>query len=92
MISAVFTGLTGLLAAIAAVLANRTRRASEDGRYYRRQARELQRKLLAALGHINLLEEHLINARRPVPDRPEILERDDDDDGTAQPARANATA
>jgi hypothetical protein len=90
LISAIFTGLTGLLAAVAAVLANRARRVSEDGRYYRRQARDLQRKLLAALGHINLLEEHLIHARRPVPARPEILESDDDDDGTPQPAGAHA--
>jgi len=91
MISAIFTGLTGLLAAIAAVLANRARRVSEDGRFYRRQARDLQRKLLAALGHINLLEELLVNARRPVPDRPEILETDDDDDGSPRQVGANAT-
>jgi hypothetical protein len=93
MISAIFTGLTGLLAATAAVLANRARRVGEDGRFYRRQARELQRKFLIALSHINLLEEALIKARRPVPARPEILESDDDDDGgPAQPAGANASA
>jgi len=90
MITAIFTGLTGLLAAVAAVLANRTRRVGEDTRFYRRQARQLHRKLLAALGHINTLEELLIQARRPLPARPEILESDDDDDGTPQPAGANA--
>jgi hypothetical protein len=90
LISAIFTGLTGLLAALAAVLAQRARRVGEDGRFYRRQARDLHRKLLAALGHINKLEEVLINARRPVPDRPAILEADDDDDGTPQPAGAHA--
>lgn len=91
MITAIFTGLTGLLAAVAAVLANRTRRVGEDTRFYRRQARELHRKLLAAIGHINLLEEHLIQARRALPARPEILEADDDDDGTPQLAGADAS-
>ena len=92
LISAIFTGLTGLLAALAAVLAQRARRVGEDGRFYRRQARQLHRKFLAALSHINVLEEALIRARRPVPDRPAILEADDDDDGTPQPAGANATS
>jgi hypothetical protein len=91
MITAVFTGLTGLLAAIAAVLANRSRRVADDGRFYRRQARDLHRKLLAALGHINLLEEYLTNARRPLPARPEILETDDDDDGPPHSVGANAS-
>lgn len=92
MITAVFTGLTGLLAAVAAVLANRTRRVGEDTKFYRRQARDLQRKLLSALAHINLLEEQLILARRPLPERPAILEKDDDDDGSPQPAGARAPA
>jgi hypothetical protein len=93
LISAVFTGLTGLLAATAAVLAGRSRRVAEDGRFYRRLARETHRKFRAALAHIYLLEEELIHARRPVPPRPEILEADEDDDGPAptRPAGANAT-
>lgn len=94
LISATFTGLTGLLAAIAAVLAGRSRRATEDGRFYRRLAREAERKFQAALAHIYRLEEELIHARRPVPPRPKILEADEDDDGPAptQPAGANASA
>ncbi len=92
VISAMFTGLTGLLAAVAAVLAGRSRRVAEDGRFYRRLAREAQKKFQAALAHIYLLEEELIHARRPVPPRPEILEADEDDDGPAptRPAGANA--
>jgi hypothetical protein len=90
LISAIFTGLTGLLAGLAAVLAQRARRVGEDGRYYRRQARELHRWKLAALRHMNVLEEALVRARRPVPKRPPILEADDDDDGTPQPAGAHA--
>lgn len=92
LISAIFTGLTGLLAALAAVLAQRARRVGEDGRYYRRQARSLQRKFFAALEHINTLEEALIHARRPLPARPAILEADDDDDGAPQPAGINASS
>jgi len=93
MISAVFTGLTGLLAATAALLANRSRRAGEDTRMYRRLARSAQKKFLAALGHIHMLEEDLASYGHPVPPRPAILEQDDDDDGPApQPASANVSA
>jgi hypothetical protein len=80
MISAIFTGLTGLLAGLAAVLATRTRRANEDSRLIRRQARDLQRKYLAAVSHIFVLETELALRGISVPDRPEALERDDDDD------------
>lgn len=80
MISAIFTGLTGLLAGLAAVLATRQRRISEDSRLVRRQARDLQRKYLAAAQHIFALESELAIRGIPVLDRPEILERDDDDD------------
>lgn len=93
MISAVFTGLTTLLAAVAAVLANRSRRSGEDSRFYRQLARVAQKKLLAALAHMDLLETRLAGAGRPVPERPKILEQDDDDDGPdLTPVRANAPA
>lgn len=93
LISAVFTGLTGLLAATAAVLANRSRRVGEDSRAVRRQARLLQKKLLAALQHIFSLEHELAERGITPPARPEILEMDDDDDGPApQPAGANVSA
>lgn len=93
MISAVFTGLTGFLAVLAGILANRSRRRGEDGRVVRKLYRELQRKFLAAMEHIFLLEQELVEARRPVPDRPQILEQDDDDDGpTPTPVGANVSA
>lgn len=79
MISALFTGLTGLLAALAAVLANRSRRVSEDSRSIRKQARDLQRRYIAAIGHIFALETELARRGLSVPPRPEILESDDDD-------------
>lgn len=91
MISAVFTGLTGLLAGLAAVLANRSRRVSEDSRTVRRGYRELQRKFVAAVGHIFTLETELARRGLRIPDRPEILEKDDDDDGSP-PQRAGTGA
>lgn len=90
LITALGGGVSTVLGAIAVLLAGRSRRVAEDGRYYRRQAKELHRKFLAALGHINVLEEALVHARRPVPERPKILEDEDDDGGTPQPAGANA--
>ena len=93
MISAVFTGLSGLLAALSLLLANRSRRVGEDSRVYRRLVRSTQKKLVAALLHMNLLEQRLADAGRPVPDRPDILEQDDDDEGPAPtPSRADARA
>lgn len=93
LISAVFTGLTGLLAATAAVLAGRSRRTAEDGRFYRRMAREAHRKFLLALQFIVLLETELAEHGHRVPPRPAELDKDDDDDGPApQPAGANASA
>lgn len=93
LISAFFTGLIGLLTALAALLANRSRRIGEDSRAIKRGARTLQRKFLAAMEHIFTLEQELVDARRPVPPRPEILEAEDDDDGPAPtPIRANAPA
>lgn len=93
MISAVFTGLTGILAVVAGILANRSRRRGEDSRAIRKLYRDLQRKFLAAMEHIFLLEQELVEARRPVPDRPQILEQDDDDDGpTPPPVGANVSA
>jgi hypothetical protein len=89
LISAIFTGLTGLLAGLAAVLAQRSRRVTEDSRAVRRGYRQLQKRFLAAMDHIFVLEQLVPAGRRPP--RPEILEADEDDDGpTAQPARANA--
>jgi hypothetical protein len=91
LISAVFTGLTGLLAAVAAVLAQRSRRTAEDSRAIRRGYRQLQKRFTAALNHIFTLETTLAARGLPVPERPPILEADEDDDGPApQPASAHA--
>lgn len=92
LITALGTGLSTVLGALAVLLANRSRRTAEDGRFYRRMARETHSKFLAALEHINVLEEALIRARRPIPARPKILESDDDDGPPTQPAGAHAAS
>jgi len=93
MISALFTGVTGLLSGLAVLLATRSRRVSEDSRYIRRAYRGLQDKFLAAMGHMFVLETRLAEKGIPVPPRPEILETDEDDDGpTPQPAPAGRRA
>jgi hypothetical protein len=81
LVSAISTGLIGLLGAVAAILANRSKRRSENDRAARRFYRDLERKLNAALRHITTLELALSSRGHLVPDRPEILEPDDDDDG-----------
>jgi hypothetical protein len=92
MISAVFTGLIGLLTALAALLANRSRRVSEDSRTIRKQARELQKKFVAAMGHIFVLETTLASRGVAPPERPKILEQDDEDDDGPAPERPRARA
>ncbi len=92
LIGSAFTGLTGLLAALAAFTATRSRRVQEDRKAVRKQARLLQRKLIAALDHMFDLETLLAQRGIPVPTRPEILEVDDDDDepSARPPAAAGA--
>jgi hypothetical protein len=91
LISAVFTGLIGLLSGLGVLLATQRRRSDQDSREVRRGYRELQRKFVAALGHIFALETTLAQRGIPAPERPEILERDDDVDGST-PQRAGTGA
>jgi hypothetical protein len=90
LIGSLFTGLTGLLAGLAAFTATRSRRVAEDRKALRRRNRFLQRFATAALDHIFDLERLLSGRGLPVPARPAILEMDDDDDEPA--ARPSAAA
>lgn len=92
MIGSILTGLTGLLGGLAAIMATRSKRKSEDNRAIKRGARLLQKRFLAAMAHIFELEERLVEARRPVPPRPEILETDDDDDTPPSTRAASSVA
>ncbi len=92
LLGSIFTGLTGLLAALAAFTATRNRRITEDRKALKKQARTYQRRLLSALDHIFDLEQLLARRGIQVPARPEILEMDDDDDEpVARPPAASGT-
>lgn len=83
-IGALFAGLAGSLGALAALVSALSRRSTEDRKFLRRRLRLLERKFLAAMAHMYVLEEDL--SQRPpctVPERPALLEADDDDDPPA---------
>lgn len=80
LVGSIFSGLVLLVGALATYTANRSRRIGEDQRTLRRQFRELQRKYLAAVGHMFSLEVELAERNLRVPKRPAILEADNDDD------------
>lgn len=75
IIAAIFTGLTGLVAALAAYAANRGRRTAADLVMLRRRVRRLELLSAAAVGHIFQLELVLAGHGFPVPARPRILEQ-----------------
>jgi hypothetical protein len=79
-IGSIFSGLVLVIGALATYTANRSRRIGEDQRQLRKQYRGLQRKFLAAVAHMFVLETELAERNLPVPARPAILEADDDDD------------
>ncbi len=73
-------------------MATRSRRLTEDRKATRRQMRQMQRKLVAALQHIFSLESDRAQRGLPVPNRPAILEMDDEDDEPAPAARPPAAS
>ncbi|MGH3927964.1 MAG: hypothetical protein ACRDTT_34730 [Pseudonocardiaceae bacterium] len=85
-IAALFTELTGLVAALAAYSANRSRRTAADLVRLRRRVRRLELFSTAAVGHIFQLELVLSGNGFPVPARPKTLEQFYlQDDGTSGP-------
>lgn len=93
LISAIFTGLTGVLVGLAGLLASRTRRVAEDQRILKRQVkatmeqnRRLQRYVVTLTQHLFILEMQLAALGANVPERPPILELEmpDDDEPTEQ--------
>jgi hypothetical protein len=81
LVSAIGTAAAAILAGLATLLANGRRRAYEDSRQVRREAKQLQERHLAALRYIYQLEERLASRGLPAPKRPKILEWDDDESG-----------
>lgn len=84
-VTAILTGLTGLVAAFGAVVANRSRRVAEDQRALRRRVRHLEKQVLALVEHTFVLELEIARAGGKVPERPPVLEQldaDEEDPGT----------
>lgn len=86
LIAAIFTGLTGLIAAMAAFTANRSRRVATEQRALRKRVRLLERQVLALVEHTFTLELEIARHGGSVPDRPLILEQSLDDDADEPPA------
>ncbi|MGH4015487.1 MAG: hypothetical protein ACREX8_10770 [Gammaproteobacteria bacterium] len=89
-IGAIFTGLTGLVAALAAYAANRGKRTAADVHLLRRQVRRLERLSAAAVGHIFKLEMVMSGHGFRLPTRPHELEEfhvdaEDEEKGAAAP-------
>lgn len=82
LINAVFSGLVLLLGALAGLLTVRGRQAGVRRRDYR----DLQRKLVAALGHVFRLETQLAAVGQEPPPRPAVLELDESDAAPTPPA------
>jgi len=78
-IAAIFTGLTGLIAALAAYTANRSRRVGLEQKVLRKRVRSLERQVLALAEHTFTLELEIARNGGRVPDRPLILEQMDAD-------------
>lgn len=87
-IAAIFTGLTGLIAALAAFTANRSRRVAADQRSLRKRVRLLEKQVVALVEHTFVLELEIAARGGRVPERPPILEQlaDDDEDPDSEPA------
>jgi hypothetical protein len=89
LIAAVFTGLTGFIAALAAFTANRSRRVAADQRTLRKRVRILEKQVLALVEHTFVLELEIARTGGRVPDRPPVLESlNDDDEDDETPAAA----
>lgn len=81
--TSLFQGLALLLGALGISAGARVRRSAIT----RRQWRHQEKVILAAFGHIFVLERELTLAGATVPDRPKLLEpTSDDDDASADPA------
>lgn len=85
-LTAIFTGLTGMIAALAAFTANRSRRVAADQRVLRKRVRLLERQVIALVEHIFTLEVEIARRGGQVPERPSILEQPDDDEDDEGPA------
>lgn len=89
-VAAIFTGLTGLIAALAAFTASRSRRVAADQRALRKRVRLLERQVIALVEHTFTLELEIARTGGRIPDRPGILEQLNEDDDEDESADAGA--
>lgn len=73
LISAVFAGLTGLVAAVAAALSNRQRKVAVDVETLEDEVATLRAQVEAAMRHIHRLRVALSAADVPLPPLPDEL-------------------
>lgn len=88
-LTAIFTGLTGIIAALAALTANRSRRIAVDQRALRKRVRLLEKQIIALVEHTFTLELEIARRGGPIPERPSILEQLDDDGDEDDAPRAS---
>lgn len=75
LIAAIFTGTTGLVAALAAFTASRSRQVAADQRILRLRVRLLERQVVALVEHTFTLELEIAQRGGRVPERPPVLEQ-----------------
>ena len=75
LIAAYFTGITGIIAAVSAFTAARSRKVAEEQRKLRKRVRDLENGLVALMSHTFTLELSIARAGGHVPPRPPILEK-----------------
>lgn len=73
LISAIFAGLTGLVAAVAAALSNRQRRTAADVETLESEVAVLRAQVEAAMRHIHTLRVSLSSRGMDLPALPEEL-------------------
>lgn len=84
-ISAIFTGLTALIAALAALLANRSKKIELDQRAMKKRLRYLERQMLALVAHTFTLEMEIVHRGGVVPPRPSVLDQFYEDEAEVKP-------
>lgn len=74
LITALFTGAVGVVGALSAFTANRSKQIAIDQKTLRSRVRALERQNIALLRHVHRLEVALAGLGADVPDRPSELD------------------
>lgn len=74
LITALFTGVVGVIAAVSAFTANRSRRVEIEHRLLKGRVRKLEQQVLAMDEHVHTLERSIVQLGGKPPARPEVME------------------